>query len=452
MKNLILILFFLLKLLSCQTFDEIEDFVVIGGGLMGSSTAWELSKYGKDVLLIEQQDSVYTFGSSFGEARISRSLGPNEDIFSYLQQTSVSETKSLIDYLNNGKKQPLHSMKDIYTTSPVTYIYSISQIKEVEELLDGQTDTYEYASNALEAAETFGMKIPDTSLIIREFKDYSGTLNPKVLINKLHRGIKKSGNRVQYNQKVTSLKKEDDIYIIEITNTKTGLSKTVLSKKVVAAAGPYNGALLKEIAPYISKLIVPKRLFLSFIKINSKKYNTLSIEQKGKLKESYPVAYLNSEIFYSMIEKYDKDENPLFKIGAHLVRTDIKDLDDVWKLDLTAEEIQWSKENTIDYFNKLDLPVEFEDLEYERGYSCVYSLTQTEIPYVSNALKNDLEIDSSLVIDGGMAGFGAKGSLAYGIFAADLVLGNEKEEFMYQKAKTALGSKRLIEDVQNIDK
>ena len=208
---------------------------------MGSSTAWELSKYGQNVLLIEQQDSIYTFGSSFGEARISRSLGPNEDIFSYLQQTSVSETKNLIDYLNDGEKQALHSMEDIYTTSPVTYIYSKSQLNEVEELLDGQTDKYEYASNAEEAAEKFGMKIPDTTMVIREFKEYSGTLNPKVLIEKLHQGIRKSGNRIDYNQKVTSLKKEDGIYKIKITDTKTGTNKTILSKKVVAAAGPYNG-------------------------------------------------------------------------------------------------------------------------------------------------------------------------------------------------------------------
>ena len=87
------------------------DIVVIGGGLMGSSTAWELSKYGQNVLLLEQQDSIYTFGSSFGEARISRSLGPKEDIFSFLQQTSIKETKGLIEYLNEGEREVLHSME-----------------------------------------------------------------------------------------------------------------------------------------------------------------------------------------------------------------------------------------------------------------------------------------------------------------------------------------------------
>jgi glycine/D-amino acid oxidase-like deaminating enzyme len=452
MKNVLLIISLLLTLFSCQTSDNIEDVVVIGGGLMGSSTAWELSKYGQNVLLIEQQDSIYTFGSSYGEARISRSLGPKQNIFSFLQQTSVSEIKKLIDFLNTNELQKSHAMEDIYTTSPVTYIYSKSQLNEVEELLDGQTDKYEYASNSGEAKEKFGMKISDTTIVIREYKQFSGTLNPKVLIKKLHQGISKSGNSVNYNQKVTSLKKEDGIYKIKITDSKTGNSKTILSKKVVAAAGPYNGSLVKDIAPYFSRLIGPKRLFLSFLKIDPVKYELLTSEQKMKLKESYPVAYLNSEIFYSMIEKYDENGNPLLKIGGHFLRTDIKNLDEVWAMELTEQEIQWSKENTADYLTKLDLPITVSDLEFARGYSCVYSLTESETPYVSHAIKNGTDIDSSFVLVGGMSGVGAKGSLAYGLIAADLVLDNKNDSFMYQKTKSALGSERLMMDIQNIDK
>lgn len=452
MRNLILISVFVLNLISCQDSEKIEDIVVIGGGLMGSSTTWELSKYGQNVLLIEQQDSIYTFGSSFGEARISRSLGPKEDIFSFLQQTSVKETKYLIDFVNTGELQELHSMQDIYTTSPVTYIYTKSQLNEVENLLDGQLDKYEYASTKEEAEEKFGMKVSDTTLVIREYKPYTGTLNPKVLIKKLHQGIRKSGNRINYNQKVTSLAKEDGIYKIKITDTKTGTKKTILSKKVVAAAGPYNGTLVKDVAPYFSDLISPKRLFLSFIKINPIKYELLTSEQKMKLKESYPVAYLNSEIFYSMIEKYDEKGNPLLKIGGHFLRTDIKNLDEVWAMELTEQEIQWSKENTADYLAKLDLPIKSSDLEFTKGYSCVYSLTESETPYVSHALKNRTDIDSSFLLIGGMSGIGAKGSLAYGLIAADLLLGNENDSFMYQKTKTALGTERLSLDIQNIDK
>ena len=125
MKKKILILIFSLTLMSCQTSKKIEEVVVIGGGLMGSSAAWELSKYGQNVLLVEQQDSIYTFGSSFGEARISRSLGPKQDIFSFLQQTSVSETKKLIDYLNEGELKDSHSMEDIYHFARNIYLFHI---------------------------------------------------------------------------------------------------------------------------------------------------------------------------------------------------------------------------------------------------------------------------------------------------------------------------------------
>jgi len=452
MKNLAILLTIALTILSCNSKEEIENIVVIGGGLMGSSTAWELSKNGQNVLLIEQQDSIYTFGSSLGEARISRSLSPKEDIFSYLQQTSVAETNDLIDYLNEGETKTPHAMEDIYTTSPVTYIYSKSQLNEVHELLDGQKVKYEYASNKDEAVEKFGMKIPDTTIVVREFNQYSGTLNPKNLIQKLHQGIRKSGNQVTYNQKVTSLKKKNGIYEIRIIDTKTGAKKTILSKKVIAAAGPYNGILVKDVAPYFSRLISPKRLFLSFLKIKPSKYDMLTSDQKERLASSYPVAYLNSEIFYSMIEKYDEKQRPLLKVGGHFLRTEINDLDKVWEKELTAQEILWSKKNTADYLNKLDLPLELSDIEYHKGYSCVYSLTESEIPYVSHTINNGKQIDSSFVLIGGMSGVGAKGSLAYGLIAADLILDNKNDSFMYQKVKSALGSERLMKDIQNIDK
>ncbi len=452
MKTIISLLGIILILISCSTEDETEDVVVIGGGLMGSSTAWELSEYGQDVLLIEQQDSIYTFGSSFGEARISRSLGPTGDIFSYLQQTSVSETKNLIDYLNEGEAEILHSMEDIYTTSPVTYMYYRSQLEEVEELLDGQTVEHQYAANIKEAKEKFGMIIPDTMMVVREYQAYSGTLNPSILIKKLHQGIRKHGNRIHYNQKVINLKREGRLFRVDITDTKSGVVNSILSRKVIAAAGPYNGTLVSDIAPYFERLIRPKRLFLSFLRINPDKYDSLTSEQKSKLSKSYPVANLNAEIFYSMIEKYDENERPVFKVGGHFLRTDIKDLDAVWKMDVTEQEILWSMENTVDYLSKLDLPITVSDLEFVRGYSCVYSLTESEVPYVSQVIENATEIDSSFVIVGGMSGIGAKGSLAYGLIAADLILGIQKESVMYQKARRALGSERLVMDIRNLNR
>ena len=452
MKKIIIVIYTSMSIISCDTKGKIEEIVVIGGGLMGSSTAWQLSKSKQNVLLIEQQDSIYNFGSSFGEARISRSLGPKEDIFSFLQQTSVNETKDLIDFLNKGESEQLHSMENIYKTSPITYIYYKNQLNEVKGILDGQKDKYEYASNPKDAQEKFGMKISDSTIVIREFKQFSGTLNPKILINKLHHGIQKSGSRIFYNNKVTSLSKVNGIYKINVFNTKSGLSRTIMSKKVIAAAGPYNGILVKDIAPYFSSLISPKRLFLSFLRINPDKYDSFSIDQKNKLRESYPVANFNSEIFYSMIEKNDPQDRPILKVGGHLLRTDINNLNTVWELDLSEQEINWSKENSLEYLNNLNLPIKFSDLEFIRGYSCVYSVTSSDVPYVTRILKTNKKIDSNFVLIGGMSGVGAKGSLAYGLLAADLILSKKNNSFMYQKTKSAMGIDRLINDIEDISK
>lgn len=452
MNRIFLIFTLLLCLFSCENPTEIEDVVVIGSGLMGSSTGWELSKNGEKVLLIERQDSIYTFGSSFGEARISRSLGPKNDIFSFLQQSSVAETKELIKYLNKSENGKRHSMEDIYRTSPVTYIRYKTQEEEVNILLEEQEDKYEYAPDSESAQKLFGMEIPDSVMIIKEYKQYSGTLNPKVLILKLHKGILYAGNNILFNERVISLKKINSLFEIQVENTKTGKLRTILSKKVVAAAGPYNGELTKDIAPYFKKLITPKRLFLAFLKIDPTVYDSLTSEQKERINQSYPVADISSEIFYSMIENYHENGIPILKVGGHFLRTEIKNLDEVWKKELDKQEIEWSKENTLGYLRMLNLPVQYEDLQFVRGYSCVYSLTESEIPYVTNIITKDMDVDSNFVLLGGMSGVGAKGSLAYGLIASNLLLNKTDTSAMYQKTLQALGTDRLLRDFNNLNK
>lgn len=442
----IVITLFLL-LVSCGGIKDVHKVVIIGGGLMGSSAGWELSKSGEEVLLIEQQDKTYTFGSSFGEARISRSLGEQGDIFSYLQQESVAQTAELIDYLNQAENAQNHSMDDIYTTSPVTYIRYKSQQADVNRLLDEQSDPYKFAPDSSTAKALFGMQIPDSLMIIREYKKYTGTLNPNILISKLHKAMNYAGSDIWYNEKVISLKRKNALYEIQIENTKTGQVRTLLSKKIVVAAGPYNGQVIKDIAPYFKELITPKRLFLSFLKINPSIYNRFSSDEKQRLQASYPVADLSAEIYYSMIENYDTSGNPVLKVGGHFLRTEIDNLDSVWAKALTQDEIEWSKSNTIRYLNMLDLPVGIEDLKFVQGYSCVYSLTDSEVPYVTHIVDENDEIDKNIVLVGGMSGVGAKGSLAYGLIASNLLLNKDDPSDMYQKTKAALGVERLEKDI-----
>lgn len=428
---------------SCMQKD-IKDIVVIGGGLMGSSTAWHLSNQGENVLLIEKQDSVYTFGSSFGEARIARSLGPENDIFSYLHNRTVSETEKLIDFLNEKESANNHQMNDIYSTSPVTYIYYRSFQNTVNNLVMNQSDPFEYAASAEEASLKFGMSVPDSALVLREFKENSGTLNPKELIKKLHNGIEYHGNEIRYNHEVTGLKKKDDLYEIEITNTKTRETQTTLSKKVVSAAGPYTGKLLKDIAPEFDELISPKRVFLVFMKIEPQKYKSLTNNQKQKIREFYPVADFTSDLMYSMIEKEDSDGVPIIKIGGHLIREEIQNLDQVWQKELTEDEKSWGIRATLNYLQQLNIPVQNEDLQYVDGYSCVYSLTTSEVPFVTNILDDQNQPDPNFIVLGGMSGVGAKGTMTYGLIGANLLLQQEEETTIYLQTQAALGSDRLL--------
>jgi len=49
--------------------EEHVDTIVIGGGAMGSATAWQLARRGRDVLLLERFSAGHTKGASHGESR-----------------------------------------------------------------------------------------------------------------------------------------------------------------------------------------------------------------------------------------------------------------------------------------------------------------------------------------------------------------------------------------------
>ena len=109
--------------------NTIHDVIVIGGGLMGSSAAWHVSNQ-KSVLLIEKQGPNYDSGSSKGQARICRCSNiENDELWSYLHNCSVREVEKLIDFLNqNGEDR---TMKDVYTTSPVSYIARLEDLNQL---------------------------------------------------------------------------------------------------------------------------------------------------------------------------------------------------------------------------------------------------------------------------------------------------------------------------------
>ena len=261
------------------------DVVVVGGGLMGSSTAWQLAREGQDVLLLEMQGETYAQGSSFGDARISRSLGPPGDIWGYMHNRTVAEMKELVAYLNeNGDAT---GMDDVYVTSPVNYVRHISRL-DGQSWLTEQPDPIKIAKTPEEARSQFDIRLPDDAYIVREYKDYSGTINPGAVIKALHRGIGYAGGRVEYGQRVTGLTRSGDGYSLTVTNVESGEVQQLDVPKVVSAAGPYTGSLLQEVAPQFDQLITPRRVFLAFFEVAPEFWDSLPPAKQQGLKDLFP--------------------------------------------------------------------------------------------------------------------------------------------------------------------
>lgn len=424
--------------------NHIHEVIVLGGGLMGSSAAWHLSNQGKSLLLIEQQDEVYKSGSSKGEARVVRSSNIEGDpLWSFLHNTTVKEIELLIQYLTS---QGLNiTMEDVYSTSPVSYIALSEELDQLLSNLKKQDVHYDVAANAEEGKQKFKVNLEDGTFLLREYNTYSGTFNPRKLIQLLHRAIILKGNQISYNSRVTEIERKEGYYSIAMLAD--GKSTLLKAKQLICAAGPYTGQLLRNIAPYFERLVDPKRVFLSFLKINNEHYEKFSDVQKQQLKNGFPVIdrsmNLELEEYFAMIENHDDQGNPIVKIGGHFQRSNINDIDKVWQQKLNQKEIDWSIEKIAHYLNFLNLPIEKNQIEVVDTYSCVYSLTKTEVPFVTPILQNENSKDENFVVIAGMSGVGAKGAMAYGLIAANLLTNELQKDPYYKVAVAKLGYERI---------
>ncbi|MBT8218484.1 MAG: FAD-binding oxidoreductase [Bacteroidia bacterium] len=442
-------IFFLLLIIFNSCHDrKAPPVVIIGGGLMGSSAAWQLANAGEDVLLLEQQDSNYEYGSSLGEARIARSLGPKNDKWSYLHNLTVEEVKVLIDFLNN-KSTDQHHISDIYRTSPMTYVRHLRQLNRIEAIMHPeQQDSFQFARTPEEALAKFGMVIPDTTIVIKEYKEHTGTINPQKLIQYTHMAIRLLGQEVQYDSKVTNITRIEDGFEVTYSDKKSGDNLQVKAKKLISAAGPWTGPLLSEVASYMDTLINPQRVFLSFLRINPERYKDLNATEKAHIMDGYPL--INSSrgtrmgSNFSMIEKIGSDGIPVIKIGGHFQRSNIDNLQSIWQKKLSQSEIDWSMSQVLQYLNMQRIDIDAADIELVDGYSCVYSLTRTEVPFVSYGIKTDTSPDKDLVIMAGLSGVGGKGSLAYGKMAAFLVLEDVPSDQQLRAVMDFLSLQRIL--------
>lgn len=418
-----------------------ENILVIGGGLMGASAAWKLAERGAKVTMIEQQEKNYSIGSSYGTARISRSLGPKKDVYSYVHNITLKEVSKLVDFLNaEDPKQP-HTMEDVYTTLPVTYLHPASDQSKISKFrFKNQKNDYSRASQR-SSFRKFGMTIPKDSIVVREKRQYSGSLNPTALLDKLRAGIDKKGGTIKYQHQLVSLRKKDGVFEVEVLNLETKKVQQLKANKVVVAAGPYTSEVLKDFAPYFNRILTPKKIALSFLKIKDAPYQELSEAKKAAFQSGFPFFSQLGKQYFAMISSEENGKSPVIKAGGHQQRQNIHSLDKIWNEAPTKKDKKWIQKQFKKHLKMLEIHLTNNDIEEVISYNCVYTETQSQTPIVSAIFNKNGALDRDIAVIGGMSGIGAKGCLCYGMLATDLMLGQEsKPNKMYRKMEKTFGN------------
>ena len=96
------------------------DHIVVGGGAMGASAAWQLAKRGRSVLLIEQFTQDHVSGSSHGGTRIFR-LGHEQQTYTTLgiaaldlwRELEAESNETLVELIGHVDHGPAAVVADI---------------------------------------------------------------------------------------------------------------------------------------------------------------------------------------------------------------------------------------------------------------------------------------------------------------------------------------------------
>jgi len=128
------------------------DVVVVGGGVMGSATAWSLARRGVDVVLLEQFGPGHDLGASHGRARIYRS--------SYAEphhQALVAEGRRLWAELEDETgRRVLHPGAGVATAAPAGQ----ARLREVATAMQRAGVEHEWLTPAEAAERWAGLRFP----------------------------------------------------------------------------------------------------------------------------------------------------------------------------------------------------------------------------------------------------------------------------------------------------
>lgn len=200
------------------------EVVVVGGGTMGSATAWQLAQRGHDVVLLEQFEEGHTRGASHGATRnFNMAYGEPDylelvvearELWDELTAQTGVQTLDLVGLANHGNPAAL---------------------THIQQALDHQKIAYELLTADAAHERWGGMRFQGDTLLLPD----SGRVRAADALVAFRAAATAAGAEFRYNTGVRSIEIESEDRIIVRTDT-----DVIRARRAVVTAGAWADKLL----------------------------------------------------------------------------------------------------------------------------------------------------------------------------------------------------------------
>ncbi|XVF48199.1 hypothetical protein PTKIN_Ptkin03bG0171200 [Pterospermum kingtungense] len=367
------------------------DVIVVGAGVMGSSTAYQVAKRGHKTLLLEQFDFLHQRGSSHGESRTIRATYPEDYYYSLVNESYQmwEQAQSEIGFRVYFKAQhfdmgPADSkslLSVVATCREKAIPHQVLNRQRVKERFSGRVD------------------IPEDWIGVA--CELGGVIKPTKAVSMFQMLAFKNGAVLRDNVEVISITKDSARGGVTVSSSN---GEKFWGKKCVVTAGAWMRKLVKRVSG-IELPIQPLETNVCYWRIKEGHEAMYGIGSGFPTLASYgkPYIYCTPSLEYPGLIKIavhggypcDPDKRPW---GPGVVPSSLK---------------QWIEE-TFGGLVDSNGPV--------ASQLCVYSMTPDE-DFLVDFLGG--EFGKDVVIGGGFSGHGFKMSPAIGRVLADLVINGE---------------------------
>ncbi|WP_104020059.1 NAD(P)/FAD-dependent oxidoreductase [Roseovarius nitratireducens] len=236
-----------------------SDYVIIGGGVVGLSTAWGLLKRGLRVTVLDGDDGSFRASrGNFGLVWV-QSKGMNQPRYARWSQTSAAAWAEFATELGEATGQDLGlEQKGGYDFhfSEESLLATVEKYEALKEKLDGNYPFEVLGRNALRKEEPhIGPKVMGAILHHQD-----GHANPLRLLRALAADVRRMGGRVLTGRTVTDVTKPDGFRVICADGAIVEAGKLVLSAGLGAALlGPKLG-FKAPVRPQRGQVLITEKL------------------------------------------------------------------------------------------------------------------------------------------------------------------------------------------------